>query len=82
VIGDVLHGIAAIIPAMEAQGFGHIVNVSSVGGFVVQPSAAAYAATKLAARAISEATDQVGRAFTDTYVADWFLGPAGRALYL
>lgn len=31
---------------MEAQG--HIVNVSSVGGFVVQPTAAVYAATKFA----------------------------------
>ncbi len=53
-IRGVLHGIAAVLPEMEAQGFGHIVNVSSVGGFVVQPSAAVYAATKFAVRAISE----------------------------
>jgi NADP-dependent 3-hydroxy acid dehydrogenase YdfG len=53
-VRGVLHGIAAVLPRMEAQGHGHIVNVSSVGGFVVQPTAAVYAATKFAVRAISE----------------------------
>ena len=53
-IRGVLHGIAAVMPRMEAQGHGHIVNVSSVGGFVVQPTAAVYSATKFAVRAISE----------------------------
>jgi NAD(P)-dependent dehydrogenase (short-subunit alcohol dehydrogenase family) len=33
-IRGVLHGIAAVLPRMEAQGHGHIINVSSVGGFV------------------------------------------------
>ena len=53
-IRGVLHGIAAVLPRMEAQGHGHIVNVSSVGGFVAQPTAAVYAATKFTVRAISE----------------------------
>ncbi len=53
-IRGVLHGIAAVLPRMEAQGSGHIVNVSSVGGFVVQPTGAVYSATKFAVRAISE----------------------------
>jgi NADP-dependent 3-hydroxy acid dehydrogenase YdfG len=53
-IRGVLHGIAAVVPRVEAQGHGHVVNVSSVGGFVVQPTAAVYAATKFAVRAISE----------------------------
>ena len=53
-IRGVLHGIAAVLPGMEARGDGHIVNLSSVGGFVVQPTAAVYAATKFAVRAISE----------------------------
>jgi NADP-dependent 3-hydroxy acid dehydrogenase YdfG len=53
-IRGVLHGIAAVLPGMEARGDGHIVNISSVGGFVVQPTAAVYAATKFAVRAISE----------------------------
>lgn len=53
-IRGVLHGIAAVLPRMEAQGHGHIVNVSSIGGFVVQPTGAVYSATKFAVRAISE----------------------------
>ncbi len=53
-IRGVLHGIASVLPGMEARGRGHIVNVSSVGGFVVQPTAAVYAATKFAVRAMSE----------------------------
>jgi len=53
-IRGVLHGIAAVLPRMQAKGKGHIINVSSVGGFVVQPTAAVYAATKFAVRAISE----------------------------
>jgi NADP-dependent 3-hydroxy acid dehydrogenase YdfG len=32
----------------------HIINVSSVGGFVVQPTGAVYSAAKFAVRAISE----------------------------
>ena len=51
-IRGVLHGIAAVLPRMEAQGHGHIVNVSSVGGFVAQPTGAVYSATKFAVRAI------------------------------
>jgi len=53
-IRGVLNGIAAVLPRMDAQGHGHVINVSSVGGFVVQPTAAVYAATKFAVRAISE----------------------------
>jgi NADP-dependent 3-hydroxy acid dehydrogenase YdfG len=53
-IRGVLHGIAAVLPRMEAQGHGQIINVSSIGGFIVQPTAAVYAATKFAVRAISE----------------------------
>ena len=53
-IRGVLHGVAVVLPRMEAQGHGHIVNVSSIGGFVVQPTGAVYSATKFAVRAISE----------------------------
>ncbi|MCB8874037.1 SDR family oxidoreductase [Acidisoma silvae] len=53
-IRGVLHGIAAVLPRMEAQGSGQIINVSSIGGFVVQPTGAVYSATKFAVRAISE----------------------------
>ncbi|MFF2191421.1 SDR family oxidoreductase [Streptomyces sp. NPDC058157] len=50
----VLHGIAAALPVMRAQGGGHIVNVASVGAYEVTPTAAVYCATKFAVRAISE----------------------------
>lgn len=53
-IRGVLHGIAAVLPIMGEQGSGQVINVSSVGGFVVQPTAAVYSATKFAVRAISE----------------------------
>jgi NADP-dependent 3-hydroxy acid dehydrogenase YdfG len=53
-IRGVLHGIAATLPIFEAQGHGQIINVSSVGGFVVQPTGGVYSATKFAVRAISE----------------------------
>jgi NADP-dependent 3-hydroxy acid dehydrogenase YdfG len=53
-VRGVLHGIAAVLLRMEARGQGHIINASSVGGFVAQPTAAVYAATKFAVRAISE----------------------------
>jgi NADP-dependent 3-hydroxy acid dehydrogenase YdfG len=53
-IRGVLHGIAAVLPRMQERGWGHIVNVSSTAGFAVVPTAAVYAATKFAVRAISE----------------------------
>ena len=53
-IRGVLHGIAAVLPIMEHQGGGHVVNVSSIGGLFVMHSAAVYCATKYAVRAISE----------------------------
>ena len=53
-IRGILHGIAAVLPIMEAQGYGQVINLGSVGSFVVQPTAAVYAATKFAVRAISE----------------------------
>ena len=57
-IRGVLHGIAAVLPVMEAQGEGQIINVSSVGGLRVLPSAAVYCATKYAVRAISDGLRQ------------------------
>lgn len=57
-IRGVLHGIAASLPLMEAQGRGQIVNVSSIGGHAVSPTAAVYCATKFAVRAISDGLRQ------------------------
>ncbi|MHC5596248.1 MAG: SDR family oxidoreductase [Nostoc sp.] len=53
-IKGVLYGIAAVLPIMRQQKFGHIINLSSVAGHKVFPGAAVYCATKYAVRAISE----------------------------
>ncbi|TSB47726.1 SDR family oxidoreductase [Alkalicoccobacillus porphyridii] len=53
-IRGVLHGIAAGLPIMKEQGGGHFINISSIGGHEVSPTAAVYCATKFAVRAISE----------------------------
>jgi NADP-dependent 3-hydroxy acid dehydrogenase YdfG len=57
-IKGVLYGIAAGLPIMKAQGRGHFINVSSIGGHTVFPTAAVYCGTKFAVRAISEGLRQ------------------------
>ncbi|QVQ24403.1 SDR family oxidoreductase [Achromobacter deleyi] len=57
-IRGVLHGIAAVLPRMERQGHGQVINVSSIGGLSVSPTAAVYCATKFAVRAISDGLRQ------------------------
>jgi len=57
-IRGVLHGIAAVLPGMERQGYGQVINVSSIGGLAVSPTAAVYCATKFAVRAISDGLRQ------------------------
>lgn len=57
-IKGVLHGIAAVLPAMNEQGAGQIINIASTGGHAVSPTAAVYCATKYAVRAISEGLRQ------------------------
>ncbi|MEO1029712.1 MAG: SDR family oxidoreductase [Pseudomonadota bacterium] len=53
-IKGVLNGIAAAQPVMRAQGGGHFVNISSIAGHMVFPTASVYCATKFAVRALSE----------------------------
>jgi NADP-dependent 3-hydroxy acid dehydrogenase YdfG len=53
-IRGVLHGIASVLPHMQARKAGHIINVSSIGGHQVWPTSAVYCGTKFAVRAISE----------------------------
>ncbi|WP_419883333.1 SDR family oxidoreductase [Peribacillus sp. B-H-3] len=53
-IKGVLNGIAAVLPYMEKQKHGHIVNISSVAGHVISPGSAVYSGTKFAVRAITE----------------------------
>jgi NADP-dependent 3-hydroxy acid dehydrogenase YdfG len=57
-IRGVLHGIAAVLPRMQEQGHGQVINISSIGGLAVSPTAAVYCATKFAVRAISDGLRQ------------------------
>lgn len=69
-IRGVLHGIAAGLPVMQKQGFGHFINVASIGAYAVSPTAAVYCATKYAVRAITEGLRQeVGRDIRVTLVS-------------
>lgn len=60
-IRGVLHGIAAVLPHMQARGQGQIINIASIGALSVVPTAAVYCATKYAVRAISEGLRQEHR---------------------
>src|SRR6201994_772538 len=54
-IKGLLYGVAAVLPIMQKQKQGHIINISSVGGFkVFAPGGTVYSATKFAVRAITE----------------------------
>ena len=54
-IKGVLYGIAAVLPNMQAQQTGHIINLSSVAGLKVAGGlGTVYSATKFAVKAISE----------------------------
>lgn len=57
-IRGVLHGIAAVLPVMRAQGTGQVINIASIGAHAVSPTAAVYCATKYAVWAISEGLRQ------------------------
>ena len=87
-IRGVLHGIAAALPLMKAQGFGQFVNLSSIGGHTVSPTAAVYCATKFAVGAISEGLRQevgadirvtvISPGVTASELAESISDPAGR----
>jgi NADP-dependent 3-hydroxy acid dehydrogenase YdfG len=57
-IKGVLWGIGAVLPIMERQGSGQIINIGSIGALHVVPTAAVYCATKFAVRAISDGLRQ------------------------
>lgn len=57
-IRGVLNGIAAVLPTMQVQQAGQVINISSIGGLSVVPTAAVYCATKYAVRAISDGLRQ------------------------
>ncbi|WP_026910315.1 SDR family oxidoreductase [Patulibacter minatonensis] len=53
-----LHGIAAALPVMRAQGSGQLITVASIGAHLVVPTSAVYSATKFAAWAVTEGLRQ------------------------
>lgn len=57
-VKGVLWGIGAVLPIMEGQGSGHIINLGSIGALQVVRTAAVYCATKFAVRAISDGLRQ------------------------
>jgi NADP-dependent 3-hydroxy acid dehydrogenase YdfG len=86
-IRGVLHGIAAVLPAMTAQGAGHVVNIASIGAHAVSPTAAVYCATKYAVWAISEGLRQenpvvrvttISPGVTESELAETISDAAGR----
>ncbi|MGX5656902.1 SDR family NAD(P)-dependent oxidoreductase [Geodermatophilus nigrescens] len=50
----VIHGTKAFLPHLVASGDGHVVNVSSLNGFMAQPTLSAYCASKFAVRGFTE----------------------------
>lgn len=53
-IKGTLYGIGAVLPIMDKQQLGQIINISSVAGHYAHAGGAVYSATKWAVRAISE----------------------------
>lgn len=86
-IRGVLHGIAAVLPTMQKQGAGHVVNVASIGAHAVSPTAAVYCATKYAVWALSEGLRQehqdirvttISPGMTESELADTISDQKGR----
>ena len=57
-IKGVLWGIGAVLPHMQRQRSGQIINIASIGALSVVPTGAVYCATKFAVRAISDGLRQ------------------------
>jgi NADP-dependent 3-hydroxy acid dehydrogenase YdfG len=57
-IKGVLNGIGAVLPLMERQGSGHIINTASTGAHAVGGQFGVYCASKYAVRAITEGLRQ------------------------
>src|SRR4051794_11400431 len=51
----VVHGTKEFLPHLVASGAGHVINVSSLNGFMAQPGLAPYVTSKFAVRGFTEA---------------------------
>ena len=54
-IRGVAYGVQAVLPTMEKQGFGHIINTASVAGLMTTPSMVGYVTSKHAVVGMSKA---------------------------
>ena len=50
-----LHVTRAVLPVLRAQGSGHVINISSIGGYASHPGWGVYCATKFAVEGLTEA---------------------------
>lgn len=55
--------IKAVLPGMRERGFGRIINVTSMGGFITMPGIAYYCGSKFALEGISEALGKEVKSF-------------------
>jgi NADP-dependent 3-hydroxy acid dehydrogenase YdfG len=88
-VRGVLYGIAAVLPLMQGQRSGQIINLASIGAYTVSPTAAVYCATKFAVAAISEGLRQevggdirvtvLSPGVTESELADSISDEGGRA---
>ena len=88
-VKGVLYGIAAALPVIRKQGFGHFVNTASTAGLITYPTMSVYSGTKFAVRAISEGLRQeagdklrvtiISPGFVQTNLVDSLPNPATKA---
>lgn len=68
-VKGVLYGIAAVLPVFKQQGYGHVINTSSIAAYRAMPTGAVYCATKAAVNFITEGLRQENPYVRTTIVA-------------
>ncbi len=68
-IKGVLYGIAAVLPIFTRQGYGHVINTSSIAAYRAMPTAAVYCATKAAVNFITEGLRQESSVIRTTIIS-------------
>jgi NADP-dependent 3-hydroxy acid dehydrogenase YdfG len=68
-IKGVLYGIAAVLPVFAKQGYGHVINTSSIAAYRPIPTGAVYCATKSAVNFITEGLRQENKFVRTTIIS-------------